>query len=269
LSNEGRSFHHCSIYVADEYQENFGQWALQFGTAGWIEGKYRMKFDLEKDKLLVLLLITDLVFILLHILNVYTSLLDSSLYLLSRDRGYAEFFQYTKELWIAVMFLLLGIKKKRGIYFVFSLIFTYLLFDDSFEFHENFGNLIAENFQLQSWLGLRAVDFGELLVTTVFGLLFLAALILFFLISDPITSRIALYMLAMFGLLALFGVVGDMVEVIGRNRDISRILVILEEGGEMLIMSVMTWFVFRLRYQDDQLPLQWLPRKRGIKSTES
>ncbi|MDW7755960.1 MAG: hypothetical protein SCH68_12435 [Brevefilum sp.] len=228
-----------------------------------------MKFDLEKDKLLVLLLITDLAFILLHILNVYTDLLNSSLYLLSRDRGFAEFFQYTKELWIAVMFLLLGIKKRRGIFYVFSLLFTYLMFDDSFEIHENLGRVIAETFQIQSWLGLRGVDFGELLVSAVFGLLFLAALILFFIISDQITRRIALYMLAMFGLLALFGVVGDMVEVIVRNRDVSRILVIIEEGGEMLVMSVMTWFVFHLRYRDDQLPLQWLPLKRDAKTSKS
>lgn len=56
-----------------------------------------MKFDLEKDKLLFLLIFTDLAFVVLHILYVYTNLLSSSLYSLSRDRGFAEFFQYTKE----------------------------------------------------------------------------------------------------------------------------------------------------------------------------
>ena len=151
-----------------------------------------MKLDLEKDKLLVLLLITDLVFVLLHILNVYTGLLNSSLYMLSRDRGYAEFFQYTKELWIAVLFLFLAIKKKSGIFYVFSLLFVYLLFDDSFEVHENLGKLIAETLHFQGWLGLRPVDFGELLVSGLFGLLFLIARILFFFFSDQITRRITL-----------------------------------------------------------------------------
>ena len=225
-----------------------------------------MKFEFEKDKLLVLLLITDFVFIILHILNLYTGLLNSSLYMLTRDRGYAEFFQYTKEFWIAVMFLILGIKKKQGIYFVFSLLFVYLLIDDSFEIHENFGRLIAEFFNIQPWIGLRAVDFGELIVSAVFGVLFLTALILFFILSDQITRRIALYMSIFMVLLAFFGVVMDMVVVMVDHRRTTRVLEIIEEGGEMLVMSVITWFVYHLRVKDDQLPLDWLPIKRSIRA---
>lgn len=225
-----------------------------------------MEFDLEKDKLLILLLITDLVFILLHILNVYTNLLNSSYYLLSRDRGFAEFFQYTKELWIAVMFLMLGIKKKRGIFYVFSLLFFYLLVDDSFEIHESLGRFFGEMFQFQSLLGLRGVDFGELLVSGIFGFLFLTALVLLFALSDQITRRITFYLFVFMGMLALFGVVMDMVEVMVRNPDISKVLVIVEEGGEMLVMSVITWFVFRLGFNSDQLPLNWLPIKIGTKT---
>jgi hypothetical protein len=220
-----------------------------------------MKIILEKDKLLVLLLITDLIFILLHILNVYTGLLNSSYYLLYRDRGYAEFFQYTKELWIVVLFLFLAIKKKRGIFYVFSLLFTYLLVDDYFEVHERLGRLIAETLNFQGLMGLRAVDLGELLVSGLFGLLFLIALVLFFFLSDINTRRIALYMGIFFVLLAFFGVALDMVGVVVDQRAIVRLLVILEEGGEMLVMSLITWFVYRLNYQDDQLPLNWLPIK--------
>ena len=225
-----------------------------------------MNLEFEKDKLLVLLLITDFVFIILHILNLYTGLLNSSLYMLTRDRGYAEFFQYTKEFWIAVMFLILGIKKKQGIYFVFSLLFVYLLIDDSFEIHENFGRVIAEFFNIQPWIGLRAVDFGELIVSAVFGLLFLTALILFFILSDQITRRIALYMSIFMVLLAFFGVVMDMVVVMVDHRRTTRVLEIIEEGGEMLVMSVITWFVYHLRVKDDQLPLDWLPIKRSIRA---
>ncbi|MBW6466103.1 MAG: hypothetical protein K0B06_06335 [Brevefilum sp.] len=225
-----------------------------------------MKLDLEKDKLLVLLLITDLAFIILHSLNLYTGLLNSSLYLLTRDRGYAEFFQYTKELWIAVLFLILGIKKKQAIYYVFSLLFLYLLIDDSFEVHENLGRFIAKMFNIQPWLGLRAVDFGELMVSAVFGLLFLTALILFFTLSDTLTRRVALYMALFLVVLAFFGVVMDMVAVIVDDLGTTKVLEMIEEGGEMLVMSVITWFVYRLRVDDDQLPLDWLPIKRSIRA---
>jgi hypothetical protein len=225
-----------------------------------------MKFDYEKDKLLVLLLITDFVFIILHILNLYTGLLNSSLYMLTRDRGYGEFFQYTKELWIAVMFLILAIKKKQGNFYVFSLLFLYLLIDDSFEIHENLGRVIAEIFHFRPSMGLRAVDFGELIVSALFGLLFLTALILFFILSDTITRRITLYMITFFGILAFFGVVMDMVAVMVDHRVTTRVLEMIEEGGEMLVMSVITWFVYHLRVKDDQLPLNWLPIKQSIKA---
>jgi hypothetical protein len=220
-----------------------------------------MKFEFEKDKLLVLLLITDLAFILLHILNLYTVLLNSSLYMLTRDRGYAEFFQYTKELWIAVLFLILGIKRKQGIFYVFSLLFLYLLIDDSFEIHENLGQVIAEIFNFQPWIGLRAVDFGELIVYAVYGLLFFTALILFFILSDQLGRQIALYMAIFFVLLAFFVVVMDMVAVMVDHRGTAWVLEIIEEGGEMLVISLITWFVYRLNYQDEQLPLRWLPIK--------
>jgi hypothetical protein len=225
-----------------------------------------MKLEFENDKLLILLVITDFVFIILHILNLYTGLLNSSLYLLTRDRGYAEFFQYTKELWIAVLFLILGIKKKQGIFYVFSLLFLYLLIDDSFEIHENLGRVIADILNIQPWIGLRAVDFGELIVSGLFGLLFLTALILFSILSDQISRQIALYMVIFFVLLAFFGVVMDMVAVMVDHRSTTRVMEIIEEGGEMLVMSVILWFVFRLRVHDDLLPLDWQLINRTIRA---
>ncbi len=220
-----------------------------------------MKFDFDKNKLLVLLLITDAVFILLHVLNVYTNLLNSSLYLLSRDRGYAEFFQYTKELWIAFLFLFLAVKRKKGIFYVFSLLFLYLMFDDSFTLHENLGQFLAEMFHFQDMLGLRAVDFGELLVSGLVGLLFLAALVLFYFLSDQFSRHIALYMGLFMGMLAFFGVALDMVEVIIPDRGIARVFTIIEEGGEMLVMSLITLFVYRIHFTNDVLPLFWLKVK--------
>jgi hypothetical protein len=220
-----------------------------------------VKFNLEKDKLLLLLVLTDMVFVILHILHIYTDLLSSSLYSLSRDRGYAEFFQYTKELWIVVLFFLLGIKQRRRLYFVFSLLFLYFLFDDSFEFHEASGGLLADLFFLQPVLGLRAVDIGELLVSALFGLLFSLSILLFYFLSDPIARRVAAYLVGMIVLLAGFGVLMDMVEIIVTHPEINRILVIIEEAGEMLVMSLIAWFTFRLNFNTDEIPLSWLPLK--------
>jgi hypothetical protein len=206
-----------------------------------------MKFDLEKDKLLILLLIADGVFILLYIVYLYTELLPSSLYSLTRDRGYAEFYQYTKELWIACLLLFMGIKQRRGLYYAFSLLFLYFLIDDAFEFHEGFGKFLSDFLNFQPALGLRSVDFGELLVSALFGLLLFLSIALAYVLSDRPARRIAHYLIVLVVLISIFGVLLDMIEVVIASPEAARILTIIEEGGEMLLMSVTTWFVFRLK----------------------
>ena len=220
-----------------------------------------MKFDLRRHKLLFLLLLADLVFILLHCIYVFTDLLDTSLYSLSRDRGYAEFFQFTKELWIAVLLLILAIRQRRALYYVFSLLFLYFLIDDSLEFHESFGEFLADVLNPQSALGLRPVDFGELLVSAAFGLLFLLLIVIFYLLSDAFARRVGHNIIALVFILAFFGIAFDMLEIIIEQPEIGRIFVILEEGGELLVMSVITWFVYRLDLQQDRLPFSLLPSK--------
>jgi hypothetical protein len=228
-----------------------------------------MKFELEKDKLLVLFIITDIVFVVLHFLYMNTDLLASNLYSLSLDRGYAEFFQYTKELWTALLLLILAIKKRRWLYLVFSSLFLYFLIDDSFEFHERFGELLADIFKFQPFLGLRPVDLGELLVYGLFGLLFLISISIFYLMSDQFTRKVALYLIGMVLLLAGFGVLIDMVEIMVAQRELARILVVVEEAGEMLVMSAITWFVYRLKFDHDVIPPTLKPLKGSMNQSEN
>jgi hypothetical protein len=213
-----------------------------------------MKFEIEKYKLLILLIFTDIVFVVMHILYLNTDLLPSSLYSLSRDRGYAEFFQYTKELWIAILLFLLGIKQRRALYCVFSFLFLYFLVDDSVEFHEGFGGQLVDFFNLQPALGLRAVDWGELLVSVVFGLLFVISIALFYVLSDLTGRRIAIYLIGMIAILAVFGVALDMLGILITHSGAKSALILIEEAGEMLVMSVITWFMFRIQTNQGKEP---------------
>jgi hypothetical protein len=206
-----------------------------------------MKLNFEKNKLLGLLLLADLAFIFLHILHVYSNVLPSSYYSLARDRGYGEFYQYLKEFWIFIQFLILGIKNRKLLFVTYSTLFLYLLIDDSFEFHENFGAFIADLFHLQPQLGLRAIDFGELAITGFFGGLFAISITIFHYFSDKPTRAISKKIILMVIFLFLFGVVLDMLEIVVDHNLLASFLVILEEGGEMLVMSFITWFVFQLR----------------------
>jgi hypothetical protein len=214
-----------------------------------------MRLSFQHPKLLTLLWLADAAFIALHLLHVYTDLLPSRQFWLSLPRGYGEFFQYTKFLWISALFLALGARYRRPIYFVLALAFLYLLIDDSFEFHEIFGGYLADFFQLPALFGLRARDLGELLVSATFGGLLLAAGGLAYAVSSPFERQIARAVLLMVLALALFGVVFDMLEIITPGEGASRVLALLEEGGELLVASLIAWFAFVLDPRTERLPL--------------
>jgi sensor histidine kinase YesM len=80
-----------------------------------------MNHRFNNYKLLILLLLADLIFIILHLFYIYTRHLPDLHFSLSFPRGYSEFFQYTKYLWIMVLFLVTGIAASVAwIYFIFS-----------------------------------------------------------------------------------------------------------------------------------------------------
>lgn len=217
----------------------------------------KMKFSFQKYKFLLLLLITDIAFIILHILFLSTNLLDSPRFLITLDQGFAEFFQYTKELWIGILFLVLGIKSRKGLFYAFSLLFVYFLMDDSLSIHENLGKLLADLFRFESVLGLRANDLGELLVMAVFGILFFALFFIFYLISDQKFREIIRIVLVLTILLMGFGVIVDMVEIMVKSRTTSLILAVVDDGGEMIVMSIFTWFAFQLDLKSSEHPITW------------
>ena len=213
-----------------------------------------MKFDFEKHKLLVLLFIGDLSFLILHLLYSYTILLPDGLFSLVQDRGYAEFYQYMKELWILILFFILGVKKRSYLFIVLSLLFLYFLLDDSFELHEQIGAFLAFNLNFQPRFGLRAVDFGELAVFFFFGSQFLLLVGAAYIHSDLYSRTVLKNLLTMLAFLAFFGVLIDMVQITVIHPLAYSILGMVDDAGEMFVMSVITWSVFRLNPTEEGLP---------------
>jgi hypothetical protein len=205
-----------------------------------------MNVYLEKKstKFLFLLLIVDLVFILVH--GVYKmNLVSNPLFSIERDFGYAEVYQYIKEFWIVVLLFIVAIKRSRIIYFAWSSLFIYLLLDDSLQIHENFGGYLVNYFDFQPMFHLRAQDFGELSVSMLFGFLLFTFIGTSYLFSDTISKQISKYLFILVVSLAFFGVLVDMLHIAipwGKS-----IWGLIEDGGEMLIMSIIVWYVFDLK----------------------
>ena len=205
-----------------------------------------MNFNIEKQstKFLMLLIIGDLAFIFLH--SIYKlNILSDILFSIDKDGGYAEIFQYIKEYWIVVLLLILSIKSKCLIYFSWSLLFIYLLLDDSLQIHENLGHYLVIRFDFQPMLQLRAQDFGELSVSMFFGFFLFTFIGISYLFSDKFAKRISKYLLILVLFLAFFGVLVDMLHVaIPWGKPF---FALLEDGGEMIIMSIIVWYVFDLK----------------------
>jgi hypothetical protein len=196
---------------------------------------------------LVLLLLGDLVYVAVHLVWTQTSLLDSPLAALDVDRGYAEFFQYLKLLWTIVLLTCLCLRTREKGFLAWALLFAYLLVDDSFSLHEGIGELLAGRLAFGNALGLRAIDFGELLVSAIAGMLLFVVIAWAYMRGSEDFRRASRHLLALLLLIVFFGVVVDMVHIaLAPGGWLDTVLVILEDGGELVAMSLITWYALLL-----------------------
>tara|TARA_Y100001934_G_C12110257_1_gene658147 strand:+ start:123 stop:818 length:696 start_codon:yes stop_codon:yes gene_type:complete len=201
----------------------------------------------ESAKLLCLLVLADFVFMLLHCYYGFAAS-SNSLLLISADLGYAEVYQYIKEFWIVLLLIILAKSRRQFVYFAWSLLFIYLFVDDSFRVHERFGAYLVDNFGFQSMFRLRAQDFGELSVSLFFGLLFLIFIGASYYFGDHLAKSVSRQLFILVMVLAFFGVLVDMLQIALPLGSLGKgVFVLIEDGGEMLTMSIIVWHVFNQR----------------------
>jgi hypothetical protein len=205
--------------------------------------------QLVNPAVLALLLAGDAAFVLLHLAN---KLLPSAnaLFSLNSDGGYSEVFQHLKAYWVVIALATLCRRTREGIHGAWALLFLYLLLDDALHVHETVGAFIAREWNYVPAIGLRARDFGELTVSMMAGSAFLALIACFHLRCSNDARNSSKDLALLLGLLVFFGVLVDMMHVVVNG------LTIVEEGGELAAMSLITAYVIRL------LGMQGMPRIR-------
>jgi hypothetical protein len=213
-----------------------------------IEGIIPVKLDVKNYsiRLFYLLVATDLVFIILHIIHSYSGILSNPRFSLELDRGYGELFQYLKEYWILLLFGFLAVQKRSPLYLAWSLLFSYRLLDDSLSIHENLGRAISNKFAFSPALNLRAKDFGELVVSASVGLFFLILISIAYRFGDRTSRKTSKHLIVMLFGLALFGIVVDMIHIAVQAPSLDPLFNVVEDGGEMVVMSLIASFVFLL-----------------------
>jgi len=203
-----------------------------------------IQWEKESTKFLFLLFVADFAFIVIHIFYM-NHFISNRLFSVEKDFGYAEVYQYIKELWIVVLLSITALKKKHIIYVAWALLFMYFLFDDSLRIHELLGRRLVHHFHFQPMFDLRAQDFGELCVSMVFGSLLFTFIGVSYLFSNDKVKQISKHLFAFVLALVFFGIVIDMLHVAIPTWG-KPLFGLIEDGGEMLVMSVIVWYVFKL-----------------------
>lgn len=192
-------------------------------------------------RLLLLLILTDLLFIAIHLIaRAFPSLVSSREALLVCERGYAELYQYVKWLWLVLLMLLYFAQHRHTVYLFWAGAFAYLLLDDSMRIHETAGLWLREHLSLPSPGGMRGRDLGEILVSLGVGSIMMAVALPMAGFSTRYERIVTLIFIGMLGGLALCGILADALHMMVKPSHGALVLVleIIEDGGELIVASV-------------------------------
>lgn len=206
----------------------------------------RIDLGRDADKLLLLLLGTDAVLILLHVLHVYSGYFADLSYSIGIERGFGETFQYIKEGWIVLMLVILAVRMRGPLYACWAALFGLLLADDLFIVRERIGMGIGLELDLGPLFGLRPQDIGELIVIGVFAALLVVPVISAQLLAGADARAFGRSMVLLVVAFVAFGGVFDMIHAsVLSHPSWASVLGTVEEGGEMMVMSLIVRFVFQ------------------------
>jgi hypothetical protein len=220
--------------------------------------------------LFVLLVAVDLLFVLMHVLHAWSPLLDGSHYALDSDRGMAEIYQYIKFVWLSACLVLALIMTGQRVYVAWIALFVLLLVDDAMGLHENAGTVLAQWFGFSPALGLRAKDFGEVLYAAILGGMAVVLVVMTFWRGSLASQRVSADLLCLLCGLAFFGVFFDTIHTIAYFKMpglVEGLLTLVEDGGEMLVVSAMTAYAFDIASHGGQRRIyvwDWVQARIGV-----
>ena len=165
---------------------------------------------------------------------------------LESETSYPEWYQNGKELLLALLAGACVARNRSPLYRCWLGIFAYFFADDTFELHETIGRWISTQLQLSGRFGLRGEDIGELVVSGVAGAVACASLIAAWNRGDESARHASRILIGLIVVLGLFGVVADMLHVVASGSWQYR-LGIIEDGGEMVVITAMLWLVYAHR----------------------
>lgn len=209
--------------------------------------QYIKKMNNHSASLLLLLLLSaDSAFIVLHFINL-TLAPNFSLYGVPGSYGYLDMYLIVQLFWVIILFACILKSTKCTGYVSWILVFTCLLFDEVLQIHQNIGSHLANglNAYLPHSLSLQPRYF-ELAVLAIAGTVLFASVAWAYLRSPHAFRKISNDMLLFIVAWGVFGVVTDLAAAFDPGPLVKISSDIVEDGGEMVVVSLILWYVFLL-----------------------
>ena len=191
--------------------------------------------------LLLGLITVDALFIELH--RLYLQQVVDARFALTSERSYPEFYEHLKELLLVIFAGVLAVRTRERLYACWAGVFTYLLLDDTFEFHEHAGAMIAARLPTLSVFGVSSESAGELVPTALVVLAIVIAMLATWRSGSALARRFSVRVFVALLALGTFGVLIDLIHSMVRRDPWRYRLGILEEGGEMVAITVLVLVV--------------------------
>ena len=213
-----------------------------------VQETFRWAFSDQRATKFVLAFVfsVDIVLMLIHIV-VMVGWDAPDILRIDMDGSYGEAYQYAKYVWLLILLLVYARENRNWPMVAWALLIFYFLVDDALVVHERIGLWYSSS----SWsfgIGpISAQTLGELTVSALVALVLLVPLVVGYLRADRRTKWIFRVMTALIVVLLVFALVVDAVHALFIDvKLIDRALGFIEDMGEMLALSALVVFAFRI-----------------------
>ena len=224
--------------------------------------QHKGKIEFNFAIFLLLLLSADFIFMVMHVYYKLTHDMECSLFCLTTDRGYAEFFQYLKYSWIMILLGYVILSTKTPQYLSWILLFAFFLFNDAFQLHHLFGSAFSRSFAFDPPLDLRRGNVGAFVYFILCGLALMGIIFWTYMRGDENYRKHSIDIGFFVMLVFFFGAVVDIIHVAFSLHGMG--LNFFEEAGEMVIMSLILWYVYMLAVSRGAFYLNIMGFLRGL-----
>lgn len=183
----------------------------------------------------------------------------SEQWLISKDGGYAEYFQYALMIASAAALLRLYAIQREALFAVIAFILGYLFVDDAFQLHEQAGVVYALAGAPGLIANMSAEHFGELVYLSILGAAMLAFLISAAMRAKPYAQQAALIIGVLVSAIGFCSVFVDALHAVTGFSPLG----FLEDSGEILAMGLIASYCVLLSAQFPAADPNAAPRPAG------